>query len=470
MPASSAVHAPNTTLVRDIVTTLYERPDRADLAPVSVFGLGYVGCVSAVCLAARGHRVVGVDVNPDKVTALRAGTAPIVEEAIPELTASVVDSGRLTATTDAAAAVAASDISLVCVGTPSGSGGRLSTAYLENVTDEIGSALAAKDSWHVVVFRSTMVPGTCEQNLIPRLEAASGKRAGVDFGVCVNPEFLREGTSVRDFLDPPKTVVGETDRRSGEMVMELYRDLPGPRFGVPVAVAEMTKYVDNSFHALKVGFANEIGAICAALNLDSHAVMDVFLADTKLNISPAYLRPGFAFGGSCLPKDVRALTHTARRNDVDTPLLANLLMSNETHLRRAVDMVIARGRRKIGIFGLSFKAGTDDLRESPMVELAERLLGKGFDVRIYDPTVVLSRLVGANRAYLERQLPHIGDLLTDDVAAVLDHGEVLIAGSRSPEVVSALREVGADKLVIDLIRLPDADRRRNDPTYEGIGW
>jgi GDP-mannose 6-dehydrogenase len=315
-----------------------------------------------------------------------------------------------------------------------------------------------------------MVPGTCEDLLIPLLEQKSGKRAGVDFGVCLNPEFLREGTSVRDFFDPPKTVVGESDARSGEMVLGLYEGLPGPRFRVPITVAEMTKYVDNSFHALKVGFANEIGAICAGLGLDSHAVMDVFLADTKLNISAAYLRPGFAFGGSCLPKDVRALTHTARRNDIDVPLLANLLMSNEVHLRRAIDMVVADGRRKVGIFGLSFKPGTDDLRESPMVELAERLIGKGFDVKIHDANVALSRLVGANRAFIGERLPHIGEVLVDDVAEVLEHGDVLIAGSRVAEVADAIAGRKPHQLVIDLVRLPDSEQLRETANYRGIGW
>ena len=440
------------------------------VSTVSVFGLGYVGCVSAACLASRGHRVVGVDVNTDKVESLRRGRSPVVEEKIGELTAEVVARGDLTVTTDARAAVLSTDMSLVCVGTPSGAGGGLSTTFLEQVTDEIGAALAEKDGWHVVVYRSTMMPGTCENLLTPRLESASGKRAGVDFGVCVNPEFLREGTSVRDFLDPPKTVVGQTDPRSGEMVMGLYAGLPGPRFQVPIGIAEMTKYVDNSFHALKVGFANEIGAICSSLGLDSHAVMDIFLADTKLNISPAYLRPGFAFGGSCLPKDVRALVHTARRNDIDIPLLANLLGSNEVHLRRAVDLVIADGRRKVGIFGLSFKPGTDDLRESPMVELAERLIGKGFDVKIYDPTVVLSRLIGANRNYIHQQLPHICDLLTSDIDAVLEHGEVLIAGSRDAEVVDAIERAATDKFVLDLIRLPNTEDLRGKRNYSGIGW
>ncbi|WP_157556666.1 nucleotide sugar dehydrogenase [Nocardia acidivorans] len=437
---------------------------------VSVFGLGYVGCVSAACLAARGNSVIGVDVNPQKTEFIRQGRTPVVEERIGEVIAEVVASGRLTVTEKVAEAVAGSDISIVCVGTPSAPGGGLSTEYLERVSAEIGAALAVKGSWHVVAYRSTMVPGTCAGTLIPILERASGKRAGVDFGVCVNPEFLREGSSVRDFENPPKTVVGETDTRTGAEMMSLYDDLPGPRFRVPIAVAEMTKYVDNSFHALKVTFGNEIGALCAELGLDSHAVMDIFLADTKLNISPAYLRPGFAFGGSCLPKDVRALTHTARQHDLELPVLQNVLASNESQLRRAVDMVIGLGRRRVGIFGLSFKSGTDDLRESPMVEFAERLLGKGYDVRIYDANVALSRLMGANRAFIEERLPHIGELLTDDIATVLAHGEIFIAGSAEPEVVSAIDGLGPEHTVIDLVRLPGAATRRQRPGYLGIGW
>lgn len=437
---------------------------------VSLFGLGYVGCVSAACLAARGFHVVGVDVNAEKMAALRDGRSPVVEERIGDLTAAVVAAGSLVVRDDPRSAVLDTDVSLICVGTPSTSGGGLSTRYLEEVTADIGAALRDKSGWHVVVFRSTMVPGTCEDTLIPLLERTSGKIAGVDFGVCVNPEFLREGTSVRDFEDPPKTVVGGTDKASRRTVLALYDGLPGPRFEVPIRVAEMTKYVDNSFHALKIGFANEVGALCAALKLDSHAVMDVFVADTKLNISQAYLRPGFAFGGSCLPKDLRALTHTARRNDVDLPLLSNLLTSNEVHLRRALDLVLADGRRKVGVFGLSFKSGTDDLRESPMVELVERLIGKGYDVLIHDANVVLSRLVGANRTYIDERLPHIGDVLTDDADEVLAHGEVVIVGSRSPEVVDALSRLRPDCLLIDLVRLPNAERLRGRPNYQGIGW
>ncbi|MHA6616955.1 nucleotide sugar dehydrogenase [Pseudonocardia sp. DLS-67] len=443
--------------------------DGAPPAPLGVVGLGYVGCVSAACFAARGHEVVGVEVDERKAALLRSGRSPIVEERINDIVADVVSSGRLRIVDDARAAVAATEVTLVCVGTPSAPNGSLSTEFLERACAEIGAALATKPSWHVVVFRSTMTPGTCEGLLVPALERASGKRAGVDFGVCINPEYLREGTSVRDFESPPKTVVGESDPRSGDAVMRLYAGLSGPRFRVSIAVAEMSKYVDNSFHALKVVFGNEIGAVCRAAGLDSHEVMDVFLADTKLNISPAYLRPGFAFGGSCLPKDVRALVHTAQRHAVDVPLLANVMPANEAHLRRAVDLVVALGRRRIALMGLSFKAGTDDLRESPLVELAERLIGKGYDLRIYDPNVSVSRLVGANREHIADRLPHIGRLLTVDLAEVVAHAEVFVVGSAAPEIAAAVDPI-ADRPVVDLVRLPAAGTRRSSAHYVGIGW
>jgi GDP-mannose 6-dehydrogenase len=445
--------------------------DRVRTGPaISVFGLGYVGCVSAACFADRGFQVLGIDANPTKTEFLRDGKSPVIEEHIGELVNRVVTDGALTVVGDAETAVHQSDISLICVGTPSEPNGELSTVYLRRVSAEIGAALATKTARHTVVFRSTMVPGTCAEVLIPILEETSGKRAGVDFGVCVNPEFLREGTSVWDFNNPPKTVVGSNDPESAEAVMALYEGLPGPRFAVRLAEAEMIKYVDNSYHALKVAFGNEIGVICRSVGVDSHSVIDVFMADTKLNISPAYLRPGFAFGGSCLPKDLRALVHTARRRDLDTPLLASVLPSNEAHIRRALDLVTGSGRRKVGIFGLSFKAGTDDLRESALVELAERLLGKGYQVKIYDSTVALSRLTGANRDYLAERLPHIERLLTDDIDQVFDHAEVCIAGSAEPAIVSAMSKAGADRLVVDLVRLPDAARRRDDPGYVGISW
>lgn len=440
------------------------------LPAISVFGLGYVGSISAACLASRGNRVVGVDVEPRKLDLLRNGMAPVVEAGLGELIRDAMASDRLCVTDDAASAVRNTDVSLICVATPSLAGGGLSTAYLEAVTAQIGAALAEKDSWHTVVYRSTMLPGTCDELLIPRLEEVSGKTAGVDFGVCVNPEFLREGTSVRDFFEPPKTVVGHTDERSGELVMSLYEGLPGPRFLVPIGVAEMAKYVDNSFHALKVGFANEIGAICASVGVDSHEVMDVFLSDTKLNLSAAYLRPGFAFGGSCLPKDVRALTHTARRHDVEVPVLAHLLTSNEAHLRRALDLVLSLGKRKVGLLGLAFKAGTDDLRESPMVELAERLVGKGCDVKIYDENVMLSRLMGSNKAHIDERLPHLAELLTDDPEAVADHGEVLVIGTKDELMLSAVKQAREGTVVVDLVHVPELRSALGPGSYLGLGW
>lgn len=443
---------------------------------ISVFGLGYVGCVSAACLATRGHEVVGVDVNPLKIDLIGRGQAPVVEEQIGELTAEVVRTGALRASTDVAEAIGATEVSLVCVGTPSAPNGSLSTTYLERVAEQIGQALATQSHRHTVVFRSTMLPGTCLDKLVPILERASGRTAGRDFGVAVNPEFLREGTSVRDFFDPPKTVIGEYDTASGDVVAALYEGLPGEVFRVPIPVAEMTKYADNAFHGLKIGFANELGAVCRAIGLDSHQVMDVFLADRKLNVSPAYLRPGFAFGGSCLPKDLRGLVYAARRADVSVPILEHVLPSNEEHLRRALELIrdaAATGGRRIGLFGLSFKPGTDDLRESPLVELAERLVGKGYKLRIYDANVQLSRLVGANREYVEQRLPHLGDLLSSSVEDVLAHAEVCVIGCKDPAVLAALDRAGdraGNRTIVDLVRLPDADRRRAHPGYVGLGW
>ncbi|MBN1173362.1 MAG: nucleotide sugar dehydrogenase [Micromonosporaceae bacterium] len=436
---------------------------------ISVLGLGYVGSVSAACLAARGHEVTGVDISATKVDLIAQGKAPVIEERIGDLTARVVRDGSLRATTDLAEAITASEISLVCVGTPSAANGSLSTAHLQRVAQQIGEVLAQHDQRHTVVFRSTMLPGTCTGLLVPILEQSSGKTAGVDFGVAVNPEFLREGSSVRDFLEPSKTVIGEHDPASAQLVASMYEGLPGEVFRVPLAVAEMIKYADNSFHGLKIAFANELGAICQALDVDSHQVMEIFLADRKLNVSPAYLLPGFAFGGSCLPKDLRGLVYAAQRADVSVPLLSHVLPSNEEHLRRAFDLVTASGRRRIGLFGLSFKPGTDDLRESPLVELAERLLGKGYDLRIYDENVTLSRLVGANREYVDSRLPHLGDLLSPAVDEVLGHAEVCVVGCATPAVVRALDAAG-DRIIVDLVRLPDAETRRAQDRYVGLGW
>lgn len=439
---------------------------------VSVFGLGYVGTVSAACLAREGHDVVGVDVNPAKLAMIGEGRTPVVEERIGEIVAEVVATGRLTVADDVTAAVHATDLSLVCVGTPSAPNGSLDTSYLERAAREIGDALRSRPAEagrHVVVFRSTMLPGTCLGVLVPLLEEASGLVAGQDFGVAVNPEFLREGSSVKDFYDPPKTVVGELDPASGDAVLALYSDLGAPEFRVEPPVAEMTKYVDNTFHGLKIGFANEIGALARELGVDSHDVMEIFLSDTKLNISPAYLRPGFAFGGSCLPKDLRGLVHAARRHDVRVPILENVLPSNDEHIQRAFEHVAATGKRRVGVFGLAFKGGTDDLRESPLVELCERMLGKGYDLRIHDPAVVESALLGANRAFIEAHLPHLRDLLVDDVGAVIEHAEVLVIGKAGDAVRAALgHDPGVP--VIDLVRLPDAARRRQQEGYVGLAW
>ncbi|AKS36260.1 GDP-mannose dehydrogenase [Mycolicibacterium goodii] len=436
---------------------------------VAVFGLGYVGSVTAACLASRGHSVIGVDVRREKVDMINRGQSPVVEGGLDELVFGEVAAGRLCATTNAVEAVENTDIALVCVGTPSAPNGSLLTTFLERVSDEIGAALTARAERYTVVIRSTMLPWTCEQTVLPRLQAASGQRAGEDFGLAVNPEFLREGSSIRDFFDPPKVVIGQFDTASGDAVAELYRGLPSPVFRVPLAVAEMVKYADNGFHALKTGFANEVGAVCKALGLDSHAVMDIFVADTKLNISPAYLRPGFAFGGSCLPKDLRAFVHHARRSDVAVPILESVCTSNIGQIERAFKIIEATGKRRVGLLGLAFKSGTDDLRESPLVALAERLLGRGFELQIYDPRVAVSRLLGANRAYAEQRIPHLSRFVADSPDEVVNHAEVCVVGAADPEAIAALRRVDG-RIVVDLVRFPGSVDYQDDPRYIGISW
>jgi len=436
---------------------------------VAVFGLGYVGIVSAACLASRGHTVIGVDVSPEKADMVNNGRSTVVEKRIGELVAEQVAAGRLCATTDSARAVADTDIALVCVGTPSAPNGSLGTDYLERVSEEIGAALADRPEGYTVVIRSTMLPTTCEQIVLPRLEAASGRRAGVDFGLAVNPEFLREGSSVHDFFDPPKTVIGQFDDSSGDAVAALYEGLPGPVYRVPLGVAEMIKYADNSFHALKAGFANEMGAVCKTLGLDSHAVMDILTADRKLNISPAYLRPGFAFGGSCLPKDLRAIVHRARRADVPVPILESILTSNGSQIDRVFNIIEATGKRRVGLLGLAFKSGTDDLRESPLVALAERLVGRGFELLIHDPQVAVSRLLGANRAYVDARIPHLSRLMAGSADAVVHHAEVCVVGAVDPDAIAALGRVD-DRIVVDLVRFPGSSDYDGDPRYIGVSW
>jgi GDP-mannose 6-dehydrogenase len=436
---------------------------------VSVFGLGYVGCVSAACFAKEGHSVVGVDISAAKVNMLNAGTSTILETGIGELVAEMVASGRLRATTDVADAVRSSELSLICVGTPSRPNGSIDLTYIERVCTQIGETLRALDRWHTVVIRSTVLPGTVDGVVIPALERASGKRAGVDFGVCSNPEFLREGSSIKDFYAPPFTLIGSHDERSAAAVRALYAGIDAPVHSVAMGVAETVKYACNSFHAVKVTFANEIGGICKAVGVDSHEVMRIFCEDTKLNISPAYLRPGFAFGGSCLPKDVRALSYKARQLDVDTPMLAAALESNRKLIERAYGTIVGTGARRIGVLGMSFKAGTDDLRESPIVTLIEMLIGKGMDVAVYDRDVSSANLIGSNREYIEREIPHIWSLVDDSMERVVERSEVVVIGNATPAFRAVEQYLGNGRVVVDLVRA-FGDRLSDGAHYHGINW
>jgi GDP-mannose 6-dehydrogenase len=436
---------------------------------LSVFGLGYVGCVSSACFSKEGHRVIGVDVSRAKVDMINSGRATIVESGIGELVAEMVSAGRLTATTSSADAVRQSDVSLICVGTPSRANGSIDLQYVERVCEEIGAAIKTKATRHTVVVRSTVLPGTIQKIVIPALESSSGKRAGKDFGVCMNPEFLREGTSIRDFYDPPFTLIGTDDQQAAEVVAALYAGLEARVHVTSTGVAEMIKYTCNCFHGLKVGFANEVGNICKVFGVDSHEVMRIFCLDTKLNLSPAYLRPGFAFGGSCLPKDLRAITYHARTNDVETPILSATLDSNQRQIERAYDMVRAAGSRNIGVLGLAFKAGTDDLRESPMVSVVEMLIGKGANLAIYDRDVSEARLIGSNREYIEHEIPHIWSLMRASVDEVIDSSEVIVIGNGSGEFRLIEPKLRPGQVVIDLVRA-FGDRTSNGDGYRGICW
>lgn len=436
---------------------------------VAVFGLGYVGCVSAACLARDGHRVTGVDVNPVKVAQVNAGRSPVIEPGLDEVIGEVCRAGMLQATGDGRAAVAASELSLVCVGTPSNHNGSLDHRHVERVCAEIGAALADVGRPHVVVVRSTILPGTSESRLLPILEKYSGRPAGTGFGYCVNPEFLREGSALADYRAPSQIVVGELDRAAGDAAEELYREVPAPVQRMSVREGEMLKYVSNAFHALKVGFANEIGTLCKMHGIDGQVLMQVFCRDRTLNISPAYLRPGFAFGGSCLPKDLRALLYRAKEQDLDSPILAAVLESNRLHLRRAVDLVEQSGLRRAGILGLSFKAGTDDVRESPTVALVETLLGRGYEVTIYDENVDPARLMGENKASLERDLPHIAAHMASSVTEVLERSDVIVVANASPAFRNVAPLLRDGQRLVDLVGIPRSDRPQGE-RYEGICW
>ncbi len=434
---------------------------------ISIFGLGYVGCVSAACLAKEGHDVIGVDVNPTKVEIVNRGECPIVESGMSELIKEMANSQRLRATTNTQEAIDNSDLSLVCVGTPSNANGSLDLSYVERVCQEIGSALRSKTDRHTLVIRSTMLPGTIESVVVPALEAYSERRAGRDFGVCINPEFLREGTSLRDFYAPPFTLIGADDEQTANLVRQLYATINAQVLVTPVKTAEMVKYVCNCFHALKISFANEVGNICKSLGIDSHEVMEVFCQDTKLNLSAYYLKPGFAFGGSCLPKDLRAINYKAKQLDIEVPLLSSLLQSNRLQVERAVEMVLRTGKNRIGVLGFSFKAGTDDLRESPMVSLIETLIGKGFQLAVYDRDVSLARLFGANKEFIERGIPHISQLMRSSLDEVLETSDLLIVGNKSEEFREIESKLRADQVVIDLVRLFE---KTSDGVYQGICW
>jgi GDP-mannose 6-dehydrogenase len=431
--------------------------------------MGYVGCVSGACLASLGHRVIGVEPNPTKVELINLGKSPIVENDIAELIASGVQKGLYRATSDWKSAIMESDLALVCVGTPSRANGSIDLSYVQRVCEQIGEALRLKNSFFTVVIRSTILPGSVEEILIPILEHHSGLKAGLDFGVCMNPEFLREGTSVRDFHEPPKTVIGELTPRSGEILALLYRGLPGPKIRTSIRVAEMVKYVDNAFHALKVTFANEIGGLCKQLKVDSHEVMSIFCQDTKLNLSPYYLKPGFAFGGSCLPKDLRALTHEAHTLDLELPVLSSILESNELQIARTIKKLTEFKGRSLGFLGLSFKGGTDDLRESPIVEVIEAMLGKGYSVRIYDRHVSLARLIGANKEYIEKEIPHISHHMCGSVDEVMQSCDVIVVSNRSSEFIDVVEKSNKNQTVIDLVRINEKPSK-GAGSYYGIYW
>jgi GDP-mannose 6-dehydrogenase len=437
---------------------------------VSIFGLGYVGSVSAACFASMGHKVIGVDLSRAKVEMLDSGRTPIVEARMRELVAEAKKAGLLRATSDAADAVMNSDVSFVCVGTPSLKNGKLDLSHIESVAREIGAAIRQKKSPHVFVLRSTVLPGTTETIALPILEKESGKKCGRDFTVCYNPEFMREGSAVADFLNPPYTILGASDTNHLAPLRELYKDVPATLYETTIPVAEMVKYFSNCYHALKVGFANEMGTMCKHLGVDAHAVTKIFVSDTKLNIAPTYLSPGFAFGGSCLPKDLRAITYKAKELDLKLPVLESLMPSNAEHVDRAVDMVMTTGKKKIAQLGLSFKAGTDDLRESPQVQLIKRLMGEGLEVRVWDEDVSLGRLAGANRQYIEEVIPHIGSVLSSDLEGVLRFAEVVILGNKSASKERLAPYLRPEQIVIDLIHLDRAKRPEGVKTYEGICW
>lgn len=436
---------------------------------ISIFGLGYVGCVTGTCLAASGHQVIGVDPNKVKVDMINNGIPSIIEKGLKEILEKVIKKRNFNATTDTNFAINESEIAFICVGTPSRSNGSIDLKFIKRVSEHIGGALKDKKEYFVVGIRSTVFPGTVEGVFIPIIENHSKKIVGKDFGVCMIPEFLREGSSVHDFHHPPKNVIGEYDKRSGDTVVELFKQVEAPLIRTQIKIAEMVKYADNAFHALKVSFANEIGNICKELSIDSHKVMDIFCMDNKLNLSPYYLKPGFAFGGSCLPKDIRALNYESKMLDVDIPVLNAILESNKRQISKVIKKLLEYKGRSLGFLGLSFKGGTDDLRESPLVEVIESMIGKGFSIRIYDKYVSIAKLIGSNKEYIENEIPHISSLMCSSLDDLIDNSDVLIVGNYSEEFKEALSNIKENQIVIDLVRILDghADIKGE---YYGICW
>jgi len=436
---------------------------------ISLFGLGYVGCVTAACLAKAGHEVWGVDVNPDKVEMINAGKSPIIEKGLGEMILENKGRGGLQATSNPLEAVLNTEVSLVCVGTPSNGNGSLDLKTVKAVATQIGEALRGKSSYHCVVFRSTVLPGTVRNVLIPILSQVSQRKVHRDFDVCFNPEFLREGSAIFDFYHAPFTVIGCATSRGSDVVAGLYEGVVASVEKTSYEVAEMLKYTCNSFHALKVTFANEIGSLCKSLGIDSHEVMKLFSRDKKLNISTAYLKPGFAFGGSCLSKDLRALLYKAKELDVASPVLTSVLESNHLHIQRVIDRILGTKQKRVGILGLSFKAGTDDLRDSPTVVLVETLIGKGCQIKIYDSEVSLAKIFGANRAFIEQEIPHISTLLCPTVDEVLRESDVIVVSKPQKQFKEALEPYMGKKSIFDLVRII-SNRSGVPDNYDGICW
>lgn len=436
---------------------------------ISIFGLGYVGAVSLGCLARDNNEVIGVDIDPVKLDLIKSGKSPVIEAGMPELIRDAAASGRVSVTTDVGRALRESEISFICVGTPSGDNGSQDQSAIIRLFEEIGDSISNIDSYHVFVVRSTLTPGTVEQTLKPIIEQRSGKRDGVDFDLCFQPEFLREGTSIKDYDNPPYTVIGANSERAAEKLRDLFGHLPCEFYTCSIPTAETLKCFCNIFHALKITFANEVGRLCQSLDVDALEVMDLLCRDKHLNISTAYLKPGFAFGGSCLPKDLRAMQYLAKQNDVEIPMLSGVSASNQVHVEHAIKTLLKLGKKKIGMVGLSFKSGTDDLRESPLVYMAEQLIGKGMDLSIYDPEVNISRLIGANKRFIEESIPHIGSLMTDDCSEMLANSEIIIVGLNDKNLLEQVQNhSSADKFILDLVNIPNHEALQGQ--YLGVCW